>query len=315
MLKNLDLPQEFLERIEEIIPPEYHERLVDFFTHGAMPSFRVNRLKATVKDVISELTAAGFHPEPKLGTFAFSLPYEEREALTHHHLAAGGQIYIQSLASMAAVLALDVQPDMEVLDTCAAPGGKTLLIADILQNSGRLAAVEAVRPRFFKLKGQVEAAGAKVALYQSDARLLGRKVPARFDRVLVDAPCSSEARFKAGDASTYNHWNMHKIHEVAGKQKAILAAACRTLKPGGTLVYCTCSFAPEENEAQLSAILQKIPSLHCVPFKAPLPAVPGLTAWRGSQFHAECVNSLRILPGRETPGLFIAKLVHFNSGE
>ncbi len=314
MLDDLALPSEFIGRLKEIFAPSYWPELALAFSQEANTSFRINRLKTSVSEVTYELSAAGFHLTSKLADFVFTVPPAERENLTHHHLVTEGKVYIQSLASMQAVLALDVKPNMEVLDTCAAPGGKTLLIADILQNSGRLAAVEAVRPRFFKLKGQVALAGAKVALYQSDARLLGRKVPARFDRVLVDAPCSSEARFRAGDHTTYDHWNSHKIHEVAHKQRAILAAACQTLKPGGTLVYSTCSFAPEENEEQISAILEKFSTFRCVPFTTDLPTMPGLTAWRGSQYHPECVHSQRVLPSLDTPGLFIAKLVNFCGG-
>ncbi len=229
--------------------------------------------------------------------------------LTQTEAATTGRIYIQNASSFLAVKVLDPQPDEEILDLAAAPGGKTIAIAAAMTNTGRLAAVEPVKQRFFRLKANLERCGVtNVQLYQRDGRGVGRAVPDRFDRVLLDAPCSSESHMRWNDPSSYRHWSLRKVKECQRKQKGLIRSAYQALKPGGVLVYCTCSFAPEENEAVVDYLLKRS--------SARVTAIPavvndwlaGLTEWQGRKFHPSIGESRRILPRDVWDGFYLCRI-------
>ena len=172
--------------------------------------------------------------------------------------AISGRVYIQNPSSLLAVRVLDPQPDEEVLDLAAAPGGKTVAMAVAMENTGRIAAVEPVKGRFHRLRANVARCGVtNVAFYQRDGRGVGRVVPERFDRVLLDAPCSSQARMRWDNPASYAHWTRRKVREATRKQKGLIMSGYAALKPGGHMVYCTCSFAPEENELIVDHLLRR----------------------------------------------------------
>jgi 16S rRNA (cytosine1407-C5)-methyltransferase len=144
----------------------------------------------------------------------------------NHPAVLDGRLYPQSPSSWLPVLLLDPRPGEEILDLAAAPGGKSLHIAARMGNRGRLACVEAIRDRFFRLRGNLERGDMKIAAtYLKDGRGVGAAVPGRFDRVLLDAPCSSEALLRPQDADSSRHWSLHKVHEAAHKQRGLIVSA------------------------------------------------------------------------------------------
>ena len=146
--------------------------------------------------------------------------------------------------------------------------------------------------------------------YLSDGRGVGRKVGERFDAVLLDAPCSSEARFRLDDPASYAHWKLRKIKEVARKQKSLLRSAFTALKPGGRLIYCTCAFAPEENEIPLDYLVRREPAAKLESVSVVCPQfIPGLTRWRAKVLHSDLQRAARVLPDDLWDGLFICKIV------
>jgi 16S rRNA (cytosine1407-C5)-methyltransferase len=182
----------------------------------------------------------------------------------------------------------------------------------MMRDSGRIAAVEKTRDRFFKMKANFKTLQHhSIHTYLADAAILWRKTPERFDRVLLDAPCSSEARFQNNDPDSYSHWSLRKIRETSRKQKKLIYSAVNCLKPGGTLVYCTCSFAPEENEAIIGHILNTFPQqLSIIPVDIPVANTqPGLTQWQSSQYHESLRNSVRVLPDEVMDGFYICRLL------
>ncbi|QDU89941.1 Ribosomal RNA small subunit methyltransferase F [Pirellulimonas nuda] len=243
---------------------------------------------------------------------AATAPPESRTAITHSPLVDCGAVYVQSLSSMLAPLALGVQPGEEVLDLCAAPGGKTLHLAAALRGEGYLAAVEAVRGRFFKLKDNLARCGAEglVRLFQADGRDVGRKTPGRFDAVLLDAPCSSETRVDLRQSDALGYWSEKKIAESARKQKALLRSAIDATRPGGRVLYCTCTFAPEENELVVAHVLRRLKGkVGLEPIALPIAnQAPGLTHWRGKELPAELAHTARVLPTDKMTGFFLALL-------
>ncbi|MBA1146691.1 RsmB/NOP family class I SAM-dependent RNA methyltransferase [Ectothiorhodospiraceae bacterium WFHF3C12] len=305
----------------EAVPPALLERLAEIlgadglraWQAGARPApvaGRVNTLLTEVPAVHDELRADGFDLErvPWLSE-AFTVPPAQREALTRSQAVAAGRVYLQNLSSMLPPYCLAPEPGMEVLDLAAAPGSKTLQMAAMMANEGRLAAVERSRPRFHKLRANCRRAGADcVRLYLKDGTMVGRLTAERFDRVLVDAPCSSEARIDASDPASAADWSEKKIRRLAGLQRRLLSSGLEALRPGGRLVYSTCTFAPEENEAVVAGVLSQFDgAVSLLPADIPVTSSsPGLTVWRGTTLHPSLRCTARILPDGVMEGFYLA---------
>ncbi len=311
-MANHSLPEVFLQRLREIVPAAEVEACIASFSLPRPTCFRVNTLKTGDEDLREELIRGGFRLQPVPWRPAtYQIESEQRRALTESAAFHDGRLYIQNLSSMLAPMVLDPQPGEMILDLAAAPGGKTLQMAAMMNNQGQISAVESVKGRFFKLQANLARHGATlVKSYLMDGRAVGRKVPERFDRVLLDAPCSSEARFRTDDPGSWSHWNLNKVKQAAHKQKRLLDSAIRSLKPGGCLLYCTCSFSPEENERVVDAQLRRHGELFSLePIRLPLRNLqPGMTHWQGKTLNPALSHALRVLPDGQMDGFFLCKL-------
>ena len=211
-------------------------------------------------------------------------------------------------------LVLEPQPGETILDLTAAPGSKTTQMACLMKGEGRIVANDNNRIRFFKLKANVELQGAaNVELSLRPGELFGRDFPESFDRILLDAPCSAEGRFNVREPASYKYWKLAKIKEMARKQKNLIISALRSLKAGGALVYSTCTFAPEENEAVLDWVIKKFSdrgkSLGIEKIILPLTnQIAGFVKWEGESFHPAVRDALRILPAPLVEGFFLARI-------
>jgi NOL1/NOP2/sun family putative RNA methylase len=170
-----------------------------------------------------------------------------------------GAYYIQEPSAMAVVELLDPQPGENILDLCAAPGGKSTQIAGRMQGQGLLVSNEIVPNRARILAQNIERMGVRncVVCNETPAHLAGL-FPAFFDRIVVDAPCSGEGMFRK-DETAIREWSPEHVEMCAARQADILQEAAAMLKPGGRLVYSTCTFAPEENEGVISSFLKEHP--------------------------------------------------------
>jgi len=308
---NFQLPAAFLTRLEEILPAHYSAIQASFSSQRPLV-LRCNTHKLDVSEAATTLRQYDLefshHP-----TFqdSFIIPAAQRQQALQSDAYQHGLFYAQGLSSQLAVLALNPQIDEEILDLCAAPGGKTAYISCLMQGSGRIAAVEYNKSRFFKLKNTIQWQQLhNVHAYHKDGIKVWRKVGERFDRVLLDAPCSSEARFQAGKPKTFRHWSKKKITDMAKKQRALAFSAYHCLKPGGRLTYATCSFAPEENEATIDALLKRFGdrlSVESLDFDL-ANVYPGLNHWQGKNFHPQVTKAIRILPNQLMSGFFICNL-------
>ncbi len=304
------LPERFVERFREIYPQEAEE-LLHTFRERRRVSFRINPLVASKEEVLDELETLDIRVEPVAWyPYAYTADIRFRETLTRSALFASGAIYIQSLSSMLAPLALDPRPGERVLDLAAAPGGKSLMMAAMMADRGWLSVVEPAKERFFRLKANLQRGGVTIAHhYMTDGRGVGAKCPAMFDRVMLDAPCSTEAKFRIGEPKSFAYWSERKIREMARLQYRLIRSAIKSLKPGGTLLYATCSFAPEENEAVVDKALASFDDLTVEPIDPTVAHCrPGLTSWRKKRFDPSLADTLRILPTTETDGFYLAKL-------
>ncbi|MCG6970589.1 MAG: RsmB/NOP family class I SAM-dependent RNA methyltransferase, partial [Gammaproteobacteria bacterium] len=299
-MNSVALPEEFVQRLQYIVPDDQWQAVFSSFSEKKPTVLRINTILADPDKLIRKLRAEGFDVQPVTWKpDAILVPHEQRRGILDSHWYKKGQLYSQGLSSQLAPLLLEPKPGEEILDLCAAPGGKTLQMACMMKDSGRIAAVEKSKTRFFKLKANLKHQQVScVDLYLTDGAGVWRKTPERFDRVLLDAPCSTEARFKANKPKTFEHWKLKKIKEMANKQKALIRSAIKCLKPGGILVYSTCSFAAEENEAIIHHALKHFQdAIQVEPFSLAIENTQaGLLSWQGKEFNPQVQRAVRILP-------------------
>ncbi|MFB6090315.1 MAG: RsmB/NOP family class I SAM-dependent RNA methyltransferase [Halobellus sp.] len=306
-------------------PLERYASLVDDFDafrracERPLPSVvRVNTLKASVDraraaldDEGADYEVADWHPgvlrlaERGPGT---SWPYFH------------GWLHGQEEVSALPALALDPQPGEVVWDACAAPGSKTTQLADLMDDAGLLIGNDNNLGRLSALRHNAERLGiTNLAVTNQDARNFSfkpfgdrtdddKRIEA-FDRALVDAPCSCEGTIRK-NPDALDQWTMDHVESVAGIQKGILRRAIQATRPGGTVVYSTCTFAPEENEAVLDHALES-EDCELREWDAPdgFETDPGITEWDGEAYHQSVELAHRVYPHRnDTGGFFCAKL-------
>jgi tRNA (cytosine49-C5)-methyltransferase len=313
-----NFPHSFIERLQSIIPPEKFDQVLGSFCPREKFSFRVNELVGPVERILAELRHLEIEFQPidwlnagQSSPSAFEANRVFRQRLTHSPLVDQGKIYPQNLSSMIAPCILGAVPGEVVLDLAAAPGGKTTHLAQLMKNQGQLSAVEAVRTRMFKLQANLKRCGVTICkTYLTDGRTVGQKTPERFDRVLLDAPCSSEARFQAGNPATWETWSMRKLRETSRKQIGLLKAAIHAAKIGGTILYCTCSFSPEENELVVDKVLKSFGDAVALDrIELPIDNIqPGLTEFENLKFDSQLIGAVRILPDQVSDAFFMAKI-------
>ena len=307
------LPEGFRERASQILNPTDLQCWIDNFANAPPMAVRYTGEGHGGDAFRDMLHDAGLAPRP-VGFLddAFHLDQSDRVTVRNLDLYKVGGMVLQSAASMAAVCALDPQAGEDVMDLCAAPGGKTALMHRRMSGTGRLVANDSSRRRLGRLRDQLSTLnidGVQV-LCQIGASL-AHDLIACFDRVLVDVPCSGSGRWHAGDPTAWARWTPSTARSLARRQVSLLRAALRMVRPGGTVVYSTCTLAPEENEGVVSAVLSKSPvGATCIelPFEPPA-SRSTLTTWAGRQYAAEVVNGRRIAPLCEgMTGFFIAVL-------
>lgn len=311
-MKN-NLPPIFIERLKKIIPSGDLDICLESFSTEKCFSIRVNTLKNSIEKVCSFLDKEGvpYYKVPWLKE-ALILKDVQWDDFRECELFGDGSIYKQSISSMLVPVVLSPKPNESVLDLCAAPGSKTTQISAMMNNSGNIIAVDIVKGRYYKLRSVAELLGAE----NIDFRLLdGRKLRPEersFDRVLLDAPCSSEGRFSLLNKKTYAYWSIRKIREMRKKQRGLLLNASRSVRDGGVLVYSTCTFAPEENEGVVDWLIRKlhrnvvVEKIDVENFD--LLSYPAITEWEGKAFCDKVKNCLRLLPSNSSDGFFIAKM-------
>lgn len=308
----MSLPEAFVERLRQIVPREHIESILKTFDAPKQVTFRVNTLKSSAAQLEIELDAANI-PYERIGwrEGIYRILPQDKLRLTQIDAFYQGRLYIQNLASMIAPMILAPLPEETVLDLAAAPGGKTLMLAGMMENTGWLSAVEPTRERFFRLRANLEMQGVTNAhTYMTDGRSVGKKCPEMFDRIMLDAPCSSEARFKTHEPKSMSFWSIHKAKETSKLQRRLLLSAYDALKPGGKLLYCTCSFSPEENESPLQHLLERHGEhLTTLPITLPFDNIQKpLERWGKEVFDIRIQNAVRILPTDTIDGFFLCLL-------
>lgn len=269
---------------------------------------RVNTIKTTTDRAVRALSEAGYDPEPTAWYPELLRLQTETPGTTWPYFH--GWLYGQEEVSALPALVLDPQPGEQVLDACAAPGSKTTQIAALMDDSGCCVANDANLGRISALRSNAERCGVtNLLVTNGDARHISLDPVdgELFDRALVDVPCSCEGTIRK-NPDAIDDWSMGHVNSIASVQLEILQRAVQVTRPGGTVVYSTCTFAPEENEAILDQVLEAAPC-RIVESDLPIESRPGVTEWNGEQFDPSVKHAHRIYPHlNDTGGFFCAKL-------
>lgn len=255
------LPVDFIDQMNRILKDEF-PLFMETYHQPSTRAFRINTQKIPTQKLMNQVP---FSLDSVLWCkdgYYFRYP-QDRPGKHAYHVA--GLYYIQEASAMAPVEALDPQPGEFILDLCSAPGGKTTQIATKMKGKGLLVANEIDTKRSRILVENIERLGVihAVMLNESPERLATR-FPQFFDRILVDAPCSGEGMFRK-DPDTIKRWSPRLIDKCALLQKNILEAAAKMLRPGGRLVYSTCTFNSIENESVIESFLNQHPNYSLIP--------------------------------------------------
>ncbi|MSS15422.1 RsmB/NOP family class I SAM-dependent RNA methyltransferase [Porcincola intestinalis] len=267
-----NLPSVYLDDMKKILGSEY-EAFLDSYSRPCRKALRINTLKLGVRDAAAFAEEfgreTGFHLTPVPWT-QNGFYFEEEDQPSRHSFYSAGLYYLQEASAMAPAQILPVSPGETVLDLCAAPGGKATELGARLQGQGFLVANEISAPRARVLMKNLELFGIPNACVTNTepARLLER-CPAFFDRILVDAPCSGEGMFRK-DTAVVQAWYPEKVLECARVQREIITCAADMLRPGGMMLYSTCTFAPQENELTILHLLKERPEMELmeIPYDA-----------------------------------------------
>ncbi|MCX7031050.1 MAG: RsmB/NOP family class I SAM-dependent RNA methyltransferase [Spirochaetes bacterium] len=295
------LPAEFIEGLYGLFPQAVAERILKGMGERRSTTFRANTLKAGSADIIRFLHGRHIkYRRPSWYADAFVLAELDERDVGRWDFYADGRIYVQGLSSMVPALALAPKPGERVLDVAAAPGSKTTQVAALMGNRGSIVANEPNAVRAERLAYNVRLQGCSIVEVRRDwGEKLGAAMPDAFDRVLIDAPCSGEGRFTAAEPGTWRSWSRRTVTESARLQRRLLASGIRALKPGGTLVYSTCTLNDQENEAIIEGAIDGFAlSVEPIPVRMP-GALPGL---RGID------RAVRILPDRDHEGFFVCRM-------
>lgn len=301
------------------INPELFERLKkidsskEFFESLETPlrkSVRINTLKAKIEVVVERLCRERFLGERvPWCDFGYYVRRDEFSKIPEHQL---GIIFPQSSVSMIPPLLMDLEKGMRVLDLCASPGAKTTEIAQLMENEGCIIANDVKKERLNILISNLQRCGVLIArVTMVDGRKFA-KFENKFDAVLVDAPCSNLGMIRRS-YSYAKLWSLKLSLDLSKLQKELLLAGYKALKPGGVLVYSTCTLEPLENEAVVDYLLRNT-NAEIEEVNLPLKTTPCFTEFEGYGFLEEVRKCIRIHPQlNDSEGFFVAKLIKSES--
>lgn len=253
----MNLPIEFEKKMKAFLGDEWDDFLYSY-DNNRFQALRFNTLKVqSHEEIMRILKVLGISSDKKVSWANEAYYFDENVRPGKHPYHEMGLYYIQEPSAMSAAALLAPKPGMRVLDLCAAPGGKSTQLATYLGDSGLLVSNEINTQRSRILSQNIERMGIKNAIVTNeDSFVLASHFPGFFNAIQVDAPCSGEGMFRKLPEAI-EQWSMENVAICAARQKEILDNAAVMLKPGGTIVYSTCTFSKEENEDVIEYFLEK----------------------------------------------------------
>lgn len=306
------LPLDFVRRLTQLVPESRFTDVINGLTTNRVTTFRANTLKTDATILQKALKKYGITLAPlDWSADAFIVHGTALRTITELPEYKEGKLYVQSLSSMIPPLILDPKPGDKVLDIAAAPGSKTTQMAAMMKNTGEIIANDSSQIRMYRLQANLKMQGASIVrTTKMDGRSIWKTYPEYFDKTLVDVPCSMEGRFNTTDPKSYEDWSLKKVRDLSYLQRLLLRSAISATKPGGIIVYSTCTLAPEENEQVIDWVIGKdrnvvgvegidIPNLR---------SEPAIVSWAGKHLNAEISKTARIYPSTTMEGFYVARL-------
>lgn len=255
----MNLPIEFEKKMKAFLGNEWDDFLYSY-DNNRFQALRFNTLKVqSPEEIMRILNVLGISSDKRVSWANEAYYFDENVRPGKHPYHEMGLYYIQEPSAMSAAALLAPKPGMRVLDLCAAPGGKSTQLATYLGDSGLLVSNEINTQRSRILSQNIERMGIKNAIVTNeDSFVLASHFPGFFNAIQVDAPCSGEGMFRKLPEAI-EQWSVENVAICAARQKEILDNAAVMLKPGGVIVYSTCTFSKEENEDVIEYFLERHP--------------------------------------------------------
>ena len=291
--------EELLSMIRGSYPQSAAEEIISGMSSGRSSSFRVNRLRTDAQSVADRLSETGieFWKRDWFGD-AFVIDARDEKKLREDPMYERGEIYMQNLSAMIPPLMVRITDGQDVLDMCAAPGGKTTQMISLSEGKAGITACEKDRIRAERLRYNLAKQGCTgVNVLQTDARKLDSFL--RFDVIFLDAPCSGSGTVLLDQPDTYKSFSEKLVHNSAKLQLQLLRKGLSLLKKGGVLVYSTCSVLPEENEDVVRTALRD---------GGAEPADPPEILRQIPAISSRIPEALLVCPGKDHEGFFAVML-------
>ncbi len=285
--------EEYIELIKNEYPNDYLE-IIDGLSKKRSNALRINTLKITTSEALNRLDDLGIkYYKSDISDFSYLVSATNKE-LMDLEMFKNGEIYLQSLSSQLPPLFLDIEESQDILDMCAAPGGKTSEIQMLGGNKKSIMALEADSIRCERLKYNLEHLGCRnINVMKKDSRTLDSFF--RFDTILLDAPCSGSGTINILNEKDLKAFSIKLVENSARLQKSLLKKALEVLKPGHSMIYSTCSILKMENEDVLKSVLNK--NIELLPLDINVELLP-----------QSIPNTYTIKPSDKYEGFFIAKI-------
>ncbi len=300
----MNLPVAFIEKMKLLLGEEF-EDYIKCYDEGRLYGLRVNTKKISVEE-FKKISPFEIRPIPWIEN-GFYYDGDKVQAAKHPYYFAG-LYYLQEPSAMTPANRLPVEPGDKVLDVCAAPGGKATELGAKLQGEGVLVANDISNSRAKGLLKNIEVFGiGNVLVLSEEPGKIEDYFPEYFDKILIDAPCSGEGMFRK-DKKMVKAWEEHGPEFFAKIQRSIVTQASRMLKPGGMILYSTCTFDPEENEGTIEYLMEQYPEFiikDIVPYEGFAPGKPEVTESKSEDFK----KTVRIWPHKlQGEGHYVALL-------
>ncbi|MEM1988739.1 MAG: RsmB/NOP family class I SAM-dependent RNA methyltransferase [Candidatus Woesearchaeota archaeon] len=300
------LKENFEQYFSEVFGEEFLEIKKQFFSYKRK-AIRANTIKIQPEKLYNLLTEKGIKLEkiPFIDCGFFLETNVTLGNLLEHSL---GYFYVQDASSMIPPLVLDPKPEELVLDVAAAPGSKTTQMAAMMNNEGLIIANDVSGDRLSILAMNLQRMGVKnVITVLSDASV--EQIPFKFDKILLDAPCSATGTISIDEPSPAKMWNPKTWKRMSKIQLKLLNNVWNFLKVGGILVYSTCSIDPMEDEYVITEFLNSHNDAELIPIELNIKRYPSIKEFHNQKFHENVDYCLRILPHfYQSEGFFVAKL-------
>ncbi|MBW2991297.1 NOL1/NOP2/sun family putative RNA methylase [Candidatus Woesearchaeota archaeon] len=304
--------EKFEKRYRELLRDRYDE-FINYSKKYIRKSIRVNTLKISINELKKRLGKNWELKQVPWCRQGFWIEHKAKDDekrydignVLEHQL---GYIYVQEAASMIPPVVLEPRPGETVLDMCSAPGSKASQIAAMMQNKGLLIANDVQTGRLKPLGINLQRVGVSNALITQMPGHRFKKTSLRFDKVLVDAPCTGTGTIRRS-YKTLTMWSPNMIRKLASQQKQLIASGFEVLKPEGRLVYSTCTMEPEENEEVVSWLLNKYPDAKIEKIKLDINRSPAIAGFGKEKYNSQVKECLRIWPqDNDTEGFFVVNI-------